>query len=206
MPRMTYDPATDPFLNGVFAPTQTELDGAPAQVIAGALPPDLRGTYYRNGPNPRFPPLASYTYPLDGDGMVHAVRFADGHATYANRYVRTPSIAAEERAGRALWGGVMTPVMPSPAEAPEMHGMYKDLPDINVVHHAGRLLALAEGARPFEMTPKLATLGPWYFGGSLAEGLCAHPKVDPLTGEMIAFRYAFEKPFLTWSIVDPTAS
>lgn len=202
MPRMTYDPATDPFLNGVFAPTQTELDGAPAQVIAGALPPDLRGTYYRNGPNPRFPPLASYTYPLDGDGMVHAVRFADGHATYANRYVRTPSIAAEERAGRALWGGVMTPVMPSPAEAPEMHGMYKDLPDINVVHHAGRLLALAEGARPFEMTPKLATLGPWYFGGSLAEGLCAHPKVDPLTGEMIAFRYAFEKPFLTWSIVD----
>jgi carotenoid cleavage dioxygenase-like enzyme len=26
----------------------------------------------RNGPNPKFPPLGSYTYPLDGDGMVRA--------------------------------------------------------------------------------------------------------------------------------------
>ena len=199
---MTYDPENDPYLQGVFAPAQSELAGVQAQVIAGALPPDLRGTYYRNGPNPRFPPLGSYTFPLDGDGMIHAVRFEDGHATYTNRYVRTPSMAAEERAGRALWGGVMTPVMPKPEEAPEMAGRFKDLPDINVVRHAGKLLALAEGARAFEMTRELATVGPYDFGGKLGQGICAHPKVDPLTGEMIAFRYAFEKPYLTWSVVD----
>jgi carotenoid cleavage dioxygenase len=202
MAAMPYDSTHDPFLQGAFAPTQSEIDAAPATVIAGRLPADLAGTYYRNGPNPRFPPLGSYTYPLDGDGMLHAVRFADGRVTYANRYVRTPSMAAEERAGRALWGGVMTPVMPDPSEAPEMHGQYKDLPDINVVRHAGRLLALAEGARPFQVTPELATVGPYDFAGKLAQGICAHPKVDPLTGEMIAFRYAFEKPFLTWSAID----
>jgi carotenoid cleavage dioxygenase len=199
---MAYDATRDPYLLGAFAPTQTELEGAPAQVIAGELPADLAGTYYRNGPNPRFPPLGSYTYPLDGDGMIHAVRFADGRATYTNRYVRTPSMSAEERAGRALWGGVMTPVMPNPDEAPGMNGQYKDLPDINVVRHAGRLLALAESMRPFEMTPGLATVGPHDFGGKLAQGICAHPKIDPLTGEMIAFRYAFERPFLAWSAID----
>jgi carotenoid cleavage dioxygenase len=197
-----YDSTQDPYLQGAFAPTQSELDSAPATVVAGELPHDLQGTYSRNGPNPRFPPLGSYTYPLDGDGMIHAVRFEGGRASYTNRYVRTPSIAAEERAGRALWGGVMTPVMPPPEEAGELNGQYKDLPDINVVRHGGRLLALAEGGRPFEMTPQLATVGPYYFGGKLAQGICAHPKIDPLTGEMIAFRYAFEKPFLSWSVID----
>ena len=199
---MPYDPASDPYLSGAFAPTQSELDVTQVEVVSGSLPRDLAGTYYRNGPNPRFTPLGSYTFPLDGDGMIHALRFEGGRAAYANRYVRTPSIAAEERAGRALWGGVMTPLMPTPAEAPEMNGQYKDLPDINVVRHAGRLLALAEGARPFEMAPDLRTVGPYYFGGQLQQGICAHPKIDPLTGEMIAFRYAFEKPFLTWSVVD----
>ena len=198
---MPYDPTDDPYLTGAFAPTQSELDATPVEVVAGTLPEDLRGTYYRNGPNARFPPLGSYTYPLDGDGMIHALHFDGRRATYANRYVRTPSMAAEERAGRALWGGVMTPFAPKPEEAPEMQGQFKDLPDVKIVHHAGRLLALAEGARPFEMTPELATAGPYYFDGKLPQGLCAHPKVDPLTGEMIAFRYAFEKPFLTWSTI-----
>lgn len=199
---MTYDSTKDPYLQGNFAPTQSELDATPVEVVAGSLPLDLNGVYYRNGPNPRFPPLGSYTFPLDGDGMIHALRFDGGRATYANRYVRTPSMAAEERAGRALWGGVMTPLMPKPEEAPEMNGQFKDLPDISIVRHAGRLLALAEGARPFEMTPELVTVGPYYFGGKLQQGICAHPKVDPMTGEMIAFRYAFERPFLTWSVID----
>ncbi len=31
----------------------------------------------RNGPNPRFQPV-SYTYPLEGDGMLHALCASDG--------------------------------------------------------------------------------------------------------------------------------
>ena len=180
-----FDPAGSPFLNGIFAPTQSELDDQPLAVIAGAVPADLYGTYYRNGPNARFAPLGSYTYPLDGDGMLHAVHFRDGRATYSNRYVRTPSMAAEERAGRALWGGIMTPMMPSAEEVgPELAATYKDLPDVNVVSHAGRLLALAESARPFEMTDMLDTVGPCYFDGKLPKGITAHPKIDPVTGEL----------------------
>ena len=53
-------------LNGIFAPTAREVDG-PMEVVAGAVPADLAGAYLRNGPNPRFPPIGSYSYPLDGD-------------------------------------------------------------------------------------------------------------------------------------------
>lgn len=197
-----FDPAGSPFLNGIFAPTQSELDDQPLAVIAGAVPADLYGTYYRNGPNARFAPLGSYTYPLDGDGMLHAVHFRDGRATYSNRYVRTPSMAAEERAGRALWGGIMTPMMPSAEEVgPELAATYKDLPDVNVVSHAGRLLALAESARPFEMTDMLDTVGPCYFDGKLPKGITAHPKIDPVTGELVVFRYDLIAPFLNWAII-----
>lgn len=198
-----FDPATEYFLHGIFEPQRNECSDLPIAVVGGAIPPDLTGTYYRNGPNARFTPIGSYTYPLDGDGMVHAVTFAGGRATYRNRFVRTPSVADEERAGRALWGGLMTPVMPGADEVPEeMAGRYKDLPDINVVAHAGRLLALAEGAPPFALDAGLATLGPHDFGGKLPRGLTAHPKIDPATGEMIVFRYGFDEPRLTWAVVD----
>jgi carotenoid cleavage dioxygenase len=202
-----FDPHTHPFLNGIFAPIDRELDDAPVEIILGALPRDLAGTYLRNGPNCRFTPIGSYTYPLDGDGMVHAVRIEEGRATYRNRFVRTPAMAAEERAGRALWGGLLTPILPSVEEVGvELAGRYKDLPDVNVIRHAGRLLALAESARPFLLRDDLATVGPWYFDGALPKGLTAHPKLDHASGELVAFRYDFEAPLLTWSVIGADGS
>jgi hypothetical protein len=65
-----FDPSRSPFLQGIFAPTQSELRETPLEVLSGAVPHDLVGTYYRTGPNARFAPIGSYTYPLDGDGMV----------------------------------------------------------------------------------------------------------------------------------------
>lgn len=196
------DPSKIPQLSGMFAPVIDEIANQEMQVVQGAVPADLNGAYLRNGPNSRFPPLGSYTYPLDGDGMVHAVRFADGKAHYTNRFVRTPSLEAEIAAGRALWGGVMSGYTPSADEVgPELAGREKDLPDINIISHGGRLLALAEGAPPFEMTPELDTVGEYDFAGALPDGMCAHPKFDPDTGEMIVFRYGFAEPYLTWSVV-----
>ena len=196
------DVAATPALNGILAPIADEID-APLEVVEGELPAELHGAYLRNGPNPRFTPIGSYTYPLDGDGMVHGVWFEDGRAHYRNRFVRTPALEAEEKAGRALWPGVMTGELPSADEVgPDLAGTERDLVDINVVRHAGRLLALAEGARPFELTADLATVGPHDFGGGLPDGLCAHPKIDPVTGEMVVFRYGFAaEPWLTWAVV-----
>lgn len=198
------DVAATPALNGILAPVTDEID-APLEVVEGELPAELHGAYLRNGPNPRFTPIGSYTYPLDGDGMVHGIWFEGGRAHYRNRFVRTPALEAEEKAGRALWPGVMTGEVPGADEVgPELAGTERDLVDIHVVRHAGRLLALAEGARPFELTDDLATVGPHDFGGGLPDGLCAHPKIDPVTGEMVVFRYGFAaEPWLTWAVVAP---
>ncbi|MFJ9817300.1 carotenoid oxygenase family protein [Streptomyces sp. NPDC101151] len=199
-----FDPSRVAHLSGRFAPVTEEVDET-GLAVEGELPDDLDGVYLRNGPNPRFTPIGSYLYPIDGDGMLHGVRFEQGRARYRNRFVRTPALLAEEQAGRALWGGVESLIMPGQDEVgPQLAHTFKDLPDISVVRHAGRLLALAESACPFRMTPELATIGRETFGGALPAGITAHPKIDPVSGEMAVFCYALEPPYLTWSLIAPS--
>ncbi|MFD6894089.1 carotenoid oxygenase family protein [Rhodococcus sp. NPDC060086] len=194
--------ADHPFLTGVYAPQRSEVDVDDLHVT-GELPSDLSGSYLRNGPNPRFDPIGSFVYPLDGDGMVHRISFDHGHASYSNRFVRTPMVVAEEAAGRALWSGITDGYTP-PAEVvgDDLAGTVRQLPDINIVHHAGRLMAMAEGDKPYRLDPAdLRTLGEEDCSGAMRVGSTAHPKVDPHTGEMVLFNYALEAPYLTWSVV-----
>jgi carotenoid cleavage dioxygenase len=203
-PLRPVDPSTIPELSGRFEPVQTEIDAADL-VVRGRLPGDLVGSYLRNGPNPRFTPLGSYTYPLEGDGMIHGLWLEDGRARYANRWVHTRGMAAEEEAGRALYGGLLTPAFVDMAllgPDPDPGWPSRLDPFINVVRHAGRYLALEEGTLPYEITSELATVGRYDFGGALP-GMCAHPKVDPFTGEMVLFRYDVEEPYLAWGVIGP---
>jgi carotenoid cleavage dioxygenase len=193
------DRSTIPQLCGRFEPVarQIRADYLP---VDGTLPPDLAGMYLRNGPNPKFTPLGSYTYPLEGDAMVHGLWIEGGKARYANRWVRTKGMAAEERAGHSLYGGLMTPAFVDMAllgPDPDPGWPFRLDPFVNVVRHAGRYLALEEGTPPYEITADLDTIGLFDFGGKLPSGLCAHPKIDPVTGEMVVFRYDVEAPFLT---------
>ncbi|MFJ1787035.1 carotenoid oxygenase family protein [Streptomyces anulatus] len=198
-----FDPTRVAHLSGRFAPVTEEVDAADLQVV-GKLPEELDGVYLRNGPNPRFSPIGSYLYPIDGDGMLHGVWMTQGRARYRNRFVRTPAMRAEEAAGHALWGGLESMILPGPDEVGEdLANTFKPLPDINVVEHAGRLLALAESDCPYRMGPDLDTLGKETFGGRLPAGITAHPKTDPVTGEMAVFCYALEPPYLTWSVIGP---
>ena len=77
---------------------------------------------------------------------------------------------------------------------------------INIVRHADRYLALEEGTPPYEVSPELETTGRFDFGGGLPLGMCAHPRIDPGTGEMVVFRYDVSEPFLTWAVVGPDGS
>ncbi|WP_024795347.1 carotenoid oxygenase family protein [Tomitella biformata] len=196
------DMDSHPHLAGVFAPQRLEIDAADLQIV-GTLPAGLSGSYLRNGENPRFDPLGTYLYPIDGDGMVHRLTFRDGRASYSNRFVRTPAVVAEEKAGRALWAGILDPYFPDPATVgDELAGTTRDLPDINVVRHGGRLLALAESAPPFLLDGvDLHTVCRESFAGQLPAGMTAHPKIDPSTGEMVSFCYMLEPPYLMWSVV-----
>lgn len=171
--------------------------------VIGEIPDDLHGRYLRNGPNPRFDPIGSYVYPLDGDAMIHMVTLENGTARYANTFVRTPMVVAEERAGRALWSGITDGYTPDADDVgPELAGTTRELPDINIIRHGDHLLAMAESDEPYRLDPiDLSTLGRDDYAGAMAGGSTAHPKIDPATGEMVIFNYVFGEPYLTWSVV-----
>jgi carotenoid cleavage dioxygenase len=192
----------NPFLSGNFAPVAEERDLVDLPV-QGRLPAGLAGAYLRNGPNPAFPPIA-YTYPLDGDGMIHAVYLANGRARYRNRWVVTRGLKAERRAGRALYGSIQHPV---PVDARDVGadgdpGPFKNVANTSVIRYAGRVLALYEGGLPYALTEDLETRGEWDFAGKLTSSMTAHPRFDPATRELHFFRYLGARPYLTYFVGD----
>jgi carotenoid cleavage dioxygenase len=85
------------------------------------------------------------------------------------------------------------------------HGMlFKNAANTALVWHNGRLLALWEGGDPHAIeVPSLETVGSHDFGGALRSPFTAHPKVDPVTGEMMFFGYNPMGPdFLVYGVVD----
>jgi carotenoid cleavage dioxygenase len=172
-----------PYLASGFAPLRTEHDIDDVR-IEGTIPPELSGTFYRIGPNPQFAPRGVYNALL-GDGMIHAFRIVRGRVAYANRWVRTQQWLLEHAAGRALFATSGNPRDADPAVAGTPTN---GVANTNLVWHARKLLALEEGHAPIEIEPRtLATIGPWTFGGTLPGNMTAHPKIDPGTGELVAF-------------------
>ncbi len=175
----------NPFLTGNYGPVDKEVT-ATDLVVEGSIPAELQGRYLRTGPNPYRMPEGPYHWFL-GDGMVHGVELDAGTARwYRNRWVRTGDIA------RAMGE--------QPVEGPTPP-MY-DASNTNVLGHAGRILSLTEGAIPYELSRELETLRRTDFGGPLPSGLTAHPKIDPVTGELHAFSYWFAEPYLIYHLID----
>lgn len=104
----------NPHLSGNFLPVQRETVAEDLPVVSGRIPPELRGVYMRNGPNPLFKPIA-FAYPMDGDGMIHAVYLDAGRARYRNRFVRTNDLLVEQRAGHAVYGSFTHPAAIDPS-------------------------------------------------------------------------------------------
>ncbi len=78
-----------------------------------------------------------------------------------------------------------------------------DASNTHVISHAGRVLTLTEGAIPYELTKELDTVRRYDFGGPLPTGFTAHPKIDPVTGELHGFAYWWAEPYLTYHVIDP---
>jgi len=169
-------------LQGNFAPVQEEKTAVDL-AVQGAIPPELRGLYLRNGPNPRSGGSPHWFF---GDGMVHGVAIADGKAQwYRNRWVRTrPYLEGDETAILIQPDGRVDRTVGKA--------------NTNIVGHAGRLLALVESSLPTELTRELETVGTYDFCGKLGTAMTAHPKLCPVTGEMHFFGYGFGPPYLSY--------
>lgn len=187
----------NPYLIGPYEPVHEERT-APLRLLEGSLPDDLNGVYVRNGPNPQHAPVGRYHW-FDGDGMVHAVQFADGRATYRNRWIRTDGFVSERDADRAIYSGILEPFAANP-DARE-----KDTANTDVIYHRDRLLALwYRSGSPYALDPvTLDTVGKEDFGGSLPAELSAHAKVDDQTGELVFFDYGIKQPHLRYGVVGP---
>lgn len=175
-----------PDLNGgALAPVVDEYETTVLEVI-GEIPEGLHGTLIRNGPNP-FSGHFEGTDVLDWwpeAAMLHGISFCHGRVVgYKNRWVETQN--------RADYLGVETAT-----------SYVNSNPNVNVVSHAGEIMALAEGGPPVVIDADLNTLGASVLHPCLASGVTAHPKLDMKTGEMMCFRADWSTPYLRYGVLD----
>ena len=98
-----------PWRGGLEPATET-TEPVELEVVSGAIPTDLRGVMYRNGPGRIRVGPHRYGHWFDGDGFVTAVRIdgsesssngggGGGRATFRSRFVRTERYEAQAASG-----------------------------------------------------------------------------------------------------------
>ena len=180
------------FPRGFNSPTRFEADVYDCEVW-GEIPSDIEGTFYRVQCDFAYPPPHNeWMTGFNGDGHVSAFRFANGSVDFKCRYVKTDRLMAERRARKRLWGVYRNHLTDDPSVA----NVDRGAANTHIYWHSGKLLVLKEDALPYHIDPvTLETYGRWDFHGKwTADSMSAQPKVDPVTGEMIAYSYQAKGP------------
>jgi carotenoid cleavage dioxygenase-like enzyme len=188
---------------GVFERFRATLRESPPEGdlpvrVEGHVPLDLRGDWLSNGPVVFGAGDVRYRHWLDGDGWVLRIRLSEVASATA-RLVATVKREIEAVEGRAVFRTFGTAF---PGDRLVLGQGLESPANISVESWAGRLLAFGEQGLPYELDPEtLETRGPFTFDRRLnaASPLAAHPKIDPRTGEHVAFGVSFspQRPTLT---------
>ena len=78
----------------------------------------------------------------------------------------------------------------------------KNTANTHIVRHAGRYLALMEAGKPTEVTRELDTSASTTSTARSQGPMTAHPKWDPVTGELLFFGYSPLPPYLRYHVAD----
>lgn len=179
-------PSVDnPYLAANFAPIDFETTSF-ALPFEGEIPRELNRRFLRIGPNPvRQLPNREHYHWFTGTGLLHGLRLSDGKADwYRSRYVRVGP-------GPRAMG---LPALPGPN-----NGDYAV--NTNVVRAGDAWYALVEaGAYPVEFSYELESITRSNLGG-LTRGFSAHPKEDPVTGDLHALAYQPGQPNVQYIVV-----
>ena len=179
--------ATNPFLEGNFAPIKDEAT-AHDLAIEGTIPESLNGRLLRIGPNP-IGPVGEKHHWFSGNGLVHGLRLREGRADwYRSRFVRDDAVC-EAHGWPKTPGARFSPMSSGGANT-------------NVIAHGGRTYAIVEaGGNPVELDYELETVATSDFEGTLPGPFSAHPKRDPATGELHVLGYYFGWDELQYIVV-----
>ena len=189
------DFSSQPAMTGYFAPTRFEADIYDCEVT-GQIPRELDGAFYRLHPDWLYPPNPPDDIPLAADGYVSMFRFRNGVVDYKGRYVRTERFENQLAARRSLYGYYRNPWTDDPSVRDPANPHRRTTANTTPVVFGGRLFATKEDGLPHLIDPNtLATRGPTDFGGQWkSQTFTAHPKIDPVSGEMCAFGYEASGP------------
>jgi all-trans-8'-apo-beta-carotenal 15,15'-oxygenase len=143
--------------------------------VEGHIPHDLQGgAIYRNGPGVFSRGGTRIAHMFDGDGVIAATRFTGAGAESAVRFVQTKWRDREEKAQRWVHGGYKQPFHRPIRDV--LLGRGKNAANTGVLSYQGRLFALCEAGKPFELDPEhLTTLGEEDFNVNV-QTFNAHPK------------------------------
>jgi carotenoid cleavage dioxygenase-like enzyme len=171
---------------GSNTPRRTEISIRNLEV-EGTVPPEVEGAFFRAVPDGAHAPMFEDDIALNHDGMIARFNFENGAVDFDIKYVETERYLAEKKARRALFGRYRNPFTDDPSVA----GVDRTVANTTPVWHGGRLFMTKEDGRGYEINPHtLATQGKWdYYGALRSETFTAHPRIDPVTGEMFFFGY-----------------
>lgn len=154
--------------------------------VHGKIPSDINGYLYRNGPGRHHVSGHPNGHWVDGDGLIAMFRIWNEKANFRSRFVRTQKFIKEHTINKRLYVTLGTSVPKKFWRNLIIRNkQIKNPVNINVLEHAGRLIALNEGGTPYALEPEtLRTLGEETYSGMLHSAFSAHPKIFPPTGEM----------------------
>jgi len=171
---------------GSNKPRRLEISARDLEV-EGQIPAEIDGAFFRAVPDNAHTPMFDDDIALNADGMIARFNIEGGAVDFDIRYVETERYLAQKAARRALFGRYRNPFTDDPSVA----GMDRTVSNTTPVWHAGRLFMTKEDGRGYEINPHtLETRGKWdYYGALKSETFTAHPRVDPVTGELFFFGY-----------------